>query len=105
MSPASEDRLDLLRDFHDRGVSSMILTNSVSHGWADSSAEEPKWNELNDLGRNVVAEMNRLGMVIDISHVSDKTFGLNRRGQGDEDVRKIMGGNLRPVWKRVTGEE
>ncbi len=105
MALAIEDRPDLLRDFHDRSVSSMILIHNVSHGWADSSADEPKWNELNDLGRNVVAEMNRLGMVIDVSHVSDKTFGLNRRGQGDEDVRMIMGGNLLPVWKRVTGEE
>lgn len=71
---AIEDRLELLRTFHDRGVSSMTLTHNISHGWADSSAGEPRWNGLNDLGRKVIAEMNTLGMVIDVSHVSDKTF-------------------------------
>jgi membrane dipeptidase len=71
---AIEDRLDLLRDFQQKGVSSMTLTHNISHGWADSSADKPRWNGLNQLGREVVREMNRLGMVIDISHVSDKTF-------------------------------
>ncbi len=71
---AIEDRLDLLREFHRRGVSSMTLTHNVSHGWADSSADTPRWNGLNGLGRDVVREMNALGMVVDVSHVSDKTF-------------------------------
>ncbi len=71
---AIEDRLDLLRTFHDRGVSSMTITHNISHGWADASAGKPRWNGLNDLGRKVIAEMNALGMVIDVSHVSDKTF-------------------------------
>jgi membrane dipeptidase len=71
---AIEDRLDLLREFHRRGVSAMTLTHNVSHGWADSSADKPRWNGLNDLGRDVVREMNKIGMVIDVSHVSDKTF-------------------------------
>jgi len=71
---AIENSLDLLRKYHELGVSSMTLTHGISHDWADSSTAEPKWNGLNDLGRKVVKEMNRLGMVIDISHVSDKTF-------------------------------
>ena len=71
---AIEDRLDLLRTFHERGVSSMTLTHNISHGWADAAAGQPRWNGLNDLGRKVIAEMNALGMVIDVSHVSDKTF-------------------------------
>jgi membrane dipeptidase len=71
---AIEDRLDLLREFHRGGVSSMTLTHNVSHGWADSSADTPRWNGLNALGRDVVREMNRLGMVVDVSHVSDKSF-------------------------------
>jgi len=71
---ALEDNLDLLRQFHQLGVSSMTLTHNISHGWADSSADAPKWNGLNDLGRDVIKEMNRLGLVIDVSHVSDKTF-------------------------------
>jgi membrane dipeptidase len=71
---AIEDSLELLRTFHDRGVSSMTLTHNVSHGWADAAAGAVRWHGLNDLGRKVVAEMNALGMVIDVSHVSDETF-------------------------------
>jgi membrane dipeptidase len=71
---AIENSLDNLREFHSLGVSSMTLTHNVSHDWADSGADEPRWGGLNDLGREVVREMNRLGMVVDISHVSDSTF-------------------------------
>ena len=71
---AIEASIDLLREFHDLGVSSMTLTHNVSHDWADSSADEPRWGGLNGLGRDVVREMNRLGMVVDVSHVSDSTF-------------------------------
>ncbi len=71
---AIEDRLDLLRTFRERGVSSMTLTHNISHGWADAAAGEIRWHGLNDLGREVIREMNRIGMVIDLSHVSDETF-------------------------------
>jgi membrane dipeptidase len=71
---AIENSLGNLREFSDLGVSSMTLAHNVSHDWADSGADEPRWGGLNDLGREVVREMNRLGMVIDISHVSDETF-------------------------------
>ncbi len=71
---AIENSLETLREFHARGVSSMTLTHNVSHDWADSSADEPRWGGLNDLGREVVREMNRLGMIVDVSHVSDSTF-------------------------------
>ncbi|MGB6340969.1 MAG: dipeptidase [Candidatus Aminicenantaceae bacterium] len=71
---AIEDSLDLLREFHSLGVSSMTLTHNISHGWADSCNDKPKWNGLNELGENVVKEMNQIGMVIDVSHVSDETF-------------------------------
>ncbi len=71
---AIENSLDNLREFSNLGVSSMTLTHNVSHDWADSGADEPRWGGLNDLGREVVREMNRLGMVIDISHVSDEAF-------------------------------
>ncbi len=71
---AIEDDIDILREFHSKGVSSMTLTHNINHGWADSGAQNPRWNGLNDLGRKVIREMNRLGMVIDVSHVSDKTY-------------------------------
>jgi membrane dipeptidase len=69
-----EANLETLREFHDLGVSSMTLTHNVSHDWADSGADDPRWGGLNDLGREVVREMNRIGMVVDVSHVSDSTF-------------------------------
>ena len=71
---AIQNDLELLRKYHSLGVSSMTLTHNISHDWADSGADKPRWNGLNDLGRQVVREMNRLGMVIDLSHTSDKTF-------------------------------
>ncbi len=52
----------------------MTLTHSVNVAWADSSGDTPAHNGLTDFGKQVVAEMNRLGMMVDISHVSDKTF-------------------------------
>jgi membrane dipeptidase len=72
---AIEDSLRLLRTFFDLGIRYMTLTHSNHNRWADSSGPaEPRHNGLNELGRKVVAEMNRLGMMVDISHVSDKTF-------------------------------
>jgi len=71
---AIEDNLDTLRTFSELGVSSMTLTHNISHGWADSSGDSSRWGGLNELGRLVVQEMNRLGMVIDVSHVSEETF-------------------------------
>ncbi len=52
----------------------MTLTHTNHTPWADSSAKPPVHNGLTDFGRQVVREMNRLGMMVDISHVSDKTF-------------------------------
>ena len=75
-----EDSLGLLRDYYRLGVRYMTLTWSNSNGWADSSGDvdDPKVKHtedgLSDFGKDVVYEMNRLGMMVDISHVSDKTF-------------------------------
>ena len=71
---AIEDDPELLREFHAKGISTMTLTHNVTHGWADSGGDKARWGGLNDLGREIIGEMNRLGMVIDISHVSDETF-------------------------------
>jgi len=71
---AIESSLDNLREFHRLGVSSMTITHNITHGWADSGGDKPRWNGLNELGREVIKEMNKIGMVIDISHVSDSTF-------------------------------
>ncbi len=66
--------LGVLRSFANSGVRYMTLTHSVNVEWADSSTDKPVHNGLNDFGKEVVREMNRLGIIVDISHVSDKTF-------------------------------
>ena len=72
---AIEDSLRLLRDYYDLGVRYMTLTHTNSNHWADSSGDANKPNNgLSPFGKEMVAEMNRLGMIVDISHVSDKTF-------------------------------
>ncbi len=68
------DNLRVLSAFHRLGVRYMTLTHTAHTPWADSSNGKPRWNGLTDYGRRVVAQMNRLGMMVDISHVSDKTF-------------------------------
>ena len=74
-----ENNLSLLRDFYRLGVRYMTLTWSNTNEWADSSGDIensaiPHHNGLTDFGKQVVLEMNRLGMMVDVSHVSDKTF-------------------------------
>jgi membrane dipeptidase len=72
---AIEDSLRLLRDFYDLGVRYMTLTHTNSNNWADSANDEHKPNNgLSPFGKDVIHEMNRLGMIVDIAHVSDKTF-------------------------------
>ena len=72
---AIEDSLRLLRLYYELGVRYMTLTHSNSNHWADSSGDPKKPNNgLSAFGKEVVAEMNRLGMIVDISHVADKTF-------------------------------
>ena len=66
--------LEVLRKFASLGVRYMTLTHSGNDEWADSSTDKPAHNGLTDFGKDVVREMNRLGMMVDISHVSDKTF-------------------------------
>ncbi|HTA57118.1 MAG TPA: dipeptidase [Candidatus Baltobacteraceae bacterium] len=66
--------LSVLRTFAALGVRYMTLTHMDNNEWADSSTDKPAHNGLTDFGKDVVREMNRLGIIVDISHVSDKTF-------------------------------
>ena len=66
--------LGVLRSYAALGVRYMTLTHSGNDEWADSSTDKPVHNGLTDFGKEVVREMNRLGVMVDISHVSDKTF-------------------------------
>jgi membrane dipeptidase len=69
-----EGSLDKLRALADRGVRYMTLTHSDTLDWADSATDEPRHGGLTDFGREVVQEMNRLGMLVDVSHVSVATM-------------------------------
>jgi len=76
---AIEDDPRMLRDFYALGVRYMTLTHTNTNSWADSSGDVrdravKHHDGLTDLGREIIAEMNRLGMMVDISHVADKTF-------------------------------
>lgn len=66
--------LGVLRSYAALGVRYMTLTHSGNDEWADASTDKPVHNGLTEFGKDVVREMNRLGMIVDISHVSDKTF-------------------------------
>ena len=64
----------MVRIFSDLGVRYMTLSHFYNDEWADSSTDKPAHNGLTDYGKEIVREMNRQGMMVDISHVSDKTF-------------------------------
>ncbi|MGP7794857.1 dipeptidase [Sphingomonas sp. CLY1604] len=69
-----DGRLSVLRQYKALGVGYMTLTHGKSLEWADSSTDAPRAGGLNAFGRQVVAEMNRIGMIVDVSHVADTTM-------------------------------
>lgn len=73
----------------------MTLSHSNTNNWVDSSGDEPRWGGLNEFGEQVVREMNRIGMIVDISHVSDEAFF---------DVMEITARPLCNVPRNMTDE-
>ncbi len=71
---AIDDSLAALRLFHKLGVRYMTLTHTETTSWADASTDLPKHGGLSPFGEEVVREMNRLGMLVDLSHVADETM-------------------------------
>lgn len=69
-----DNDLAVLRMYYRMGIRAMTLTHFRNTDWADSSTDKPVHNGLTDFGKQVVREMNRIGMMVDVSHVSDKTF-------------------------------
>ena len=66
--------LAALRQFYDLGARYMTLTHFKNNEFADSATDDPKWHGINDFGRIVIHEMNRLGMLVDLAHVSPETM-------------------------------
>jgi membrane dipeptidase len=71
---AIEDSLDVLRDFYTRGARYMTLTHVNTNNWCDSSGDDRRHGGLTDFGRTVVRTMNDLGMIVDVSHISDEAY-------------------------------
>ena len=71
---AIEDSLDILRDFYNRGARYMTLTHVNTNNWCDSSGDSGRHGGLTDFGRTVVNTMNDIGMIVDVSHISDNAF-------------------------------
>jgi len=71
---ALENSLGALRAYHDLGVRYMTLTHGRTLDWADSATDEPRHGGLTRFGEEVVREMNRLGMLVDLSHVSEEAM-------------------------------
>ncbi|HSM02292.1 MAG TPA: dipeptidase [Acidimicrobiia bacterium] len=65
-----ENSLDALSGLHERGVRYLTLTHADTIDWADSATDDPRHGGLTEFGRDVIADMNRLGMLVDVSHVS-----------------------------------
>jgi membrane dipeptidase len=68
------DDLAVLREYRRLGYLSMTLVHFKNNHWADSATSAPAHDGLTDFGKDVVREMNRIGMIVDVSHASDKTF-------------------------------
>ena len=68
-----ENSVEILESFYKLGIRSMILTHTKNTDWADSSGDKPEHDGLTKLGKKIIAKMDELGMVIDVSHSSDKT--------------------------------
>jgi membrane dipeptidase len=66
--------LAALRQFYRLGARYMTITHFKTTEWADSATDDPKWGGLNDFGRALIGEMNRIGMLVDLSHVSPDTM-------------------------------
>ena len=69
-----EEDLGAIAEFHDRGVRYMTLTHADTISWADSATDKPRHGGLTEFGREVVRDMNRVGMLVDVSHVSADTM-------------------------------
>jgi len=100
--------LDNVEHFYDRGIRYITLTHGTHNRLGDSSYDdaEPRWNGLSPFGETVVAEMNRLGIMVDVSHVTDPT-ALDAMGQSEAPVIASHSScrHFTPGWERNVSDE
>jgi membrane dipeptidase len=102
-----EGKLENLRHFYDRGIRYITLAHSKSNHISDSSYDpNRRWNGLSPFGKEVIAEMNRLGIMIDVSHVSDSTFyQVMRLSQAPVIASHSSCRHFTPGWERNMDDE
>jgi membrane dipeptidase len=102
-----EGNIQNLKYFHDRGICYITLAHSKNNHISDSSYdEERKWNGLSPFGREVVAEMNRLGIMVDVSHISDSAFyQVIRRSKAPVIASHSSCRHFTPGWERNMSDE
>jgi membrane dipeptidase len=102
-----EGKLENLKHFYDRGIRYITLAHSKSNHLSDSSYDSTRrWNGLSPFGKQVVAEMNRLGMMIDVSHVSDSTFyQVVRLSRAPVIASHSSCRHFTPGWERNVDDE
>jgi len=105
-SPIGED-LAMVQYFHERGVRYITLTHSKSNQISDSSYDENKpWDGLSEFGFEVVREMNRVGIMVDISHVSDEAFwDVMEVAQAPVIASHSSARKFTPDWERNIGDD
>ncbi|MBB4090173.1 dipeptidase [Salinibacter ruber] len=100
--------LDNVEHFYDRGIRYITLTHGAHNRLGDSSYDdaEPRWNGLSPFGEQVIAEMNRLGIMVDVSHVTDAT-ALDAIEQSDAPVIASHSScrHFTPGWERNVSDE
>ena len=94
--------LGTLRQLHELGVRYLTLTHNANTPWADSATDRPVAGGLTAFGREVVREMNRIGMMVDLSHVSRRHHARRargRRGAGDLQPQLRARGDRQPAQR------
>lgn len=103
-----EGELSNLQHFYDRGIRYITLTHGEHNRIGDSSydTDEPRWNGLSPFGEEVVAEMNRLGIMVDISHVTDETaFDALEASEAPVIASHSSARHFTPGWERNMSDE
>ena len=104
---APVESLDDLQHFYERGIRYITLTHGRDNQICDSSYDETRtWNGLSPFGEQVVNEMNRLGVIVDVSHLTDSTiFQVLRRSKAPVFASHSSARHFTPGWERNMSDD